>query len=281
VDGAADRRSLLIVRETDPVAPDAGLGTVTSAWFDAPICRNCDAPFDTPYCSQCGQKAARRFLWRDLGKESWERLRFFELRSVKTLRRLLLSPGTVAREYVMGRRTVHMHPLTLLIALVAVLVLLLAANQYFGHYGFSGKNSDVDRMAQRVMAYANWSFSLGIVAIFAGSWILFRGRLGYNAIEHAILSVYCQNLILAVIIVNLLPTLIWRSPDFIVWHKAVSRYSIPAIKLLIVGVAYRQFFLLDLRSQWPRLLGACLVYLGLSWVLLRAYAMAILWLVTR
>jgi hypothetical protein len=256
-------------------------GAVHQAWFDAPQCRNCGAALDTPYCGQCGQKAAKRLLWRDIGQETWDRVRLFELRSVRTVKRLFLAPGTVARAYVMGRRSAYMHPLTLLIALVAILVLLLAANQYFGHYGFAGKNSDVDRMAQRVMAYANWSFSLGIFAIFLSSWTVFRRRLGYNAIEHAVLAVYCQNLILAVIILNLLPTLIWRDPQFILLHKAASQYYISAIKLLIVTLAYRQFFLLRGRSDWPKLISACLIYLMLSWALLRLYALVILWLVSR
>lgn len=254
---------------------------VDPGWFDVPVCRNCDAALDTPYCSQCGQKAAKRLAWKDIGKESWERLRLFELDTVSTLGRLVLSPGRIAREYVMGRRAAHMNPLKLLIALVAVLVLMLAANQYFGHYAYSGRNSDVDRMAQRVMAYANWSFSLGILAIFLGSWTIFRRRLGYNFVEHVVLSVYCQNIILGVIILNLLPTLIWNSPEFILWHKAASQYYIYAVKLLIVSIAYKQFFLLDLKSDWPKLLSACLVYAALSWALLRIYALAILWIVNR
>ena len=172
-----------------------------------------------------------------------------------------------------------MQPVTLLIALVAVLVVMLAANRYFGYYGFSSRNADVDRMAARVIAYANWSFSLGIFAIFFASWSVFRHRLGYNAIEHAVLSIYCQNIILGVIIVNLLPTMIWRDPAFILWHKTASQYYISAIKLLIVALAYSQFFLLKPRSDWWKLLAACLIYAASGWVLLRIYAMAILWLV--
>ncbi len=263
--------------ESAPAIPDVA---IDAAWFDAPVCRNCGHALDTPHCGQCGQKAAKRFLWRDMAKETWERWRLFEIRSIRTVARLLVSPGKVARDYVMGRRSAHMHPLTLLVALVAILVLILAANQYFGVYGFAGKNSDIDRMGQRVMAYANWSFSLGIVAIFAGSWSVFRKRLGYNAIEHAILAVYSQNLILAVIIVNLLPTLIWRDPAFILWHKAASQYYLYAIKLLIVATAYRQFFLLKMRRDWGWLLLACILYAGVSWALLRVYALTILWIVS-
>jgi hypothetical protein len=254
---------------------------VEAGWFEVPLCRNCDAPLTTPYCSQCGQKAAKRFVWKDIGLETWDRVRLFEIAQARTVVRLVLSPGRVAREFVLGRRSAHMHPLKLMIALVAALVLILAANRYFGHYAFAGQNADVDRMAQRVMAYANWSFSLGIVAIFLGSWTVFGRRLGYNAIEHGVLSIFCQNIILAAIIINLLPTLIWRSPEFILWHKAASQYYLYAVKLLVVGAAYRQFFLLDFKADWPKLLLACLIYVGASWVLLRVYALAILWLVSQ
>ena len=110
---------------------------------------------------------------------------------------------------------------------------------------------------------------------------MFRKRLGYNAVEHAVLSVFCQNLILAAIIVNLLPTLIWRDAGFVLWHKAASQYYIYAIKLLIVASAYTQFFRLNLRTDWPRLLLACGIYVAISWALLRVYALGILWLVVR
>lgn len=245
------------------------------------MCRNCGAALATPHCGQCGQKKAKRFVWRDIGKETWDRVRLFELQSVRTAIRLVTSPGTIARDYVLGRRERHMHPLKLLIALVAVLALILAANRYFSVYAFEGRNSDVDRMAARVMAYANWSFSLGIVAIFAGSWTVFRKRLGYNAVEHAVLAIYCQAIILVLIILNLLPTLIWRDPAFTLWHKTAAQYYIPALKLVIVAAAYWQFFLLKLRHDWWRLGAACIVYAGVNWALLRLYALLILWLVSR
>lgn len=254
---------------------------IANAWFDVARCRNCGAEMHSPHCGQCGQKIAHRLSFHDIGKESWDRLRFFEVKSARTLRHLLFAPGGVAREYVQGKRTAHMNPLALLLALVAFLVLMLAANQYFQHFGFAGRNSDVDRMSQRVMAFANWSFSLGIFAIFLGSWITFRRRLGYNAVEHAVLAIYCQCITLALILVNLLPTLIWRDSAFIVAHKAASQYYMAALKLLIVGLAYKQFFLLELRRDWLRLLLACGIYAAASWLLLRAYAAAILWLVTR
>ncbi|RYE72366.1 MAG: DUF3667 domain-containing protein, partial [Oxalobacteraceae bacterium] len=253
---------------------------MSGGWFEEAICRNCDAPLASPYCGQCGQKAAQRLCLTDIGKESWERLRLFEKDSAQTLWRLIVSPGRVARDYVLGKRASHMHPLKLLVALVAVLVLVLAASRYFQHFDFTGRSRDVDLMAERVMAYANWSFTLGIVAIFLGSWIGFGRRLGYNAVEHGVLAVYCQNLILAVVILNLLPTLLWHDPAFVLTHKRVSGYYLNAIKLGVVAVAYAQFFRLELARDWPRLVFASLVYAFASWGLLRVYAAAILWIVT-
>lgn len=200
--------------------------------------------------------------------------------TAQTLCRLLFAPGKIARDFVLGQRSTNMHPLKLLVALVAALVLILAANRYFAHYEFAGENADVQRMAERVVAYANWSFSLGIFAIFMSSWVIFRRRLGYNATEHAVLAIYCQNAILALTIFNLLPTLVWNHAAFVVWHKAASQYYMFAIKLAIVGAGYRQFFLLHMASDWRKFLFACLLYAGLSWLFLRVYAATILWLVT-
>ena len=256
-------------------------GAMSAAWFDAPICRNCEKPLSTRYCAQCGQKAARRLTLRDIAKESWERIRLFEKDSVTTLWKLITSPGLVARDYVRGKRSSYMHPLKLLVALVAILVVVLAASQYFQHFAFAGRNGDVDRMAQRVIAYGNWSFTLGIVAIFLGSWMGFGRRLDYNLTEHAVLAICCQNLILTFVIVNLLPTLVWRDPHFVLLHKQASSYYLYAVKLGIVGLAYTQFFRLKLARDWPRLGLACLVYVLASWSLLRLYAAGILWFVGR
>ena len=273
-------RSVSATNETPLAGKDeCAAAPIGQSWFEASICRNCDAPLSTAYCAACGQKAARRLSFKDLAKESWERVRLFEKDSVKTLWRLFFQPGLVARDYVHGKRARYMHPLKLLVALVAILVLMLATNQYFERFDLVGRNGELDRMAQRVVAYANWSFTLGIAAIFLGSWIGFGRRLNYNAIEHAVLAIYCQNVILAIVIVNLLPTLVWHTPHFVLLHKQASAYYLYAIKLGIVAVAYTQFFRLRLARDWPRLVLACLIYALASWGLLRLYAAAILWIV--
>jgi hypothetical protein len=261
-----------------PVVTDVA---ASDAWFNEATCRNCGATLTSAYCGACGQKAARRFVWRDIRTETWDRVRVFELPWLSTLGKLIVAPGTVARDYVLGRRTVHMHPLKLLVATVAILVLVLAGSQYFSVYAEVDRDAVVKRMAGQVLAYSNWSFSLGILAIIAAARLSFGRRLGYNVIEVAVLAIYCQSIVLAFISINLLPTLIWHDPAFVLAHKAASQIYIPMLKTLIVAVGYRQFYLLSWRSDWPRLILACIMFFAINWALLRVYAWAILWLVSR
>lgn len=266
----------------DPGEPRAAAGPqlpihLDAAYFDAAVCRNCGAPLKTQYCGHCGQKKAARLEAGELRRETWQHWRLFEVGSARTLWRLITGPGDVAREYVMGRRKDHMHPLKLLLVLVALLVVLLNYGQWFSHFAYSTRDdAQVDRMVELVRTYANWSFTTGIFAIFAASWLVYRRRLGYNAMEHAVLAVYAQILVLAALVLNLLPTMIWNAPDFVSAYKEASKWYVYALKLLIVGLAFRQFFLVDLRHGWPRLAVALLVYAAASWLLLRLFAYAIL-----
>ncbi len=270
-----------------PTPAPASASRFDDAWFDAPVCRNCGAALGTmsdaqPHCPQCGQKRAVRFTVRDLRQETWERWRLFEFAMLRTLGRLVTGPGTVAREYVLGRRKDHAHPLKLLLVLVALMVLMIATNGFFDTYAFSIREDPaVARMGELVQAYANWSFSLSILAIFGTSYLVFHRWLGANAIEHAVLAVYCQCTIMAALLLGLLPTLVWDAPQFIGQYKVVFGNVMYAVKLLVVGVAFHQFFRLQLRRDWLRLVLALLAYAGASWLLLRGFARVVLWLVQR
>ncbi|HYM86376.1 MAG TPA: hypothetical protein VET30_06520, partial [Pseudoxanthomonas sp.] len=161
-----------------------------------------------------------------------------------------------------------------------LLVLMLNYNHFFAHHGYSTRaDVQIDRMTELVQGYANWSFTTGIFAIFAASCLVYRRRLGYNMLEHAVLAVYCQILVIVANLLNLLPTLVWNTPDFIASYKAASQYYMYAVKVLIIALAFKQFFLVDTRREWPRLVAALLVYLAISWLLLRLFAYTILFLV--
>jgi hypothetical protein len=244
--------------------------TVLATHFSRPLCHNCGHAQRTPFCPACGQQKAKRFDLAAIGSEAWQGWRVFELETVRAALALARYPGRVAREYVLGARKKHVHPLKLLLVAIGVLLLVLAQSRYL-----HSDDAQVSRAVELIRDYAKWSFSLGIVAIFAASQLVFRRREGFNATEHLVLAVYVHFLVIAASVVNLLPTLIWSLP----WHKSASAIYMDLVEAAIVMVAFRQFFQLDLRRDGARLLLAGALFAAIKWLLLRAYAWALVRLV--
>lgn len=254
----------------DPgTAPATGLRSLPdAAHFAAMRCHNCGAARLTPYCGECGQARARRFGLRSIGSEAWQNWRLFEVDLLKSAWRLLRQPGHVAREYVLGARKQHVHPLKLLLAAIGVQLLVLARGDYL-----DSATAGVSDVMELLRGWSNWSFSLGIVAILASSWLAFRRRGGYNATEHLVLATYCQFLVICGSVLNKLPILVWRAPEFLAAHKAASGWLMHGVGALILGLAFAQFFRLDLRRDTLRLAFAIAMYLAIKAALLRLYVM--------
>lgn len=256
--------------QTVPAGPPAS-ERPDAAHFDAAVCRNCNAILATAYCGLCGQKRARRLGVRSIGAEAWNSWRWFEMSLVRGALRMLRSPGTVAREYVLGARTRHVHPLKLLVAAIGVLLLVLGRSRYL-----DSSNQHVSQAMALVRSYANWSFSLGIVAIALASMLAFRGR-GYNRVEHLVLAAYTHVVVIGASIVNLLPTLVWRAPEFLQAHKRAAATCMGVLEVLIVLFAFAQFFRVDWRRDAWRLALAAVVFFAGKWALMRLYA----WLLVK
>jgi len=98
----------------------------------AAVCANCGAELHGRFCAACGQESKpldppiRHFI----GEFAQE---FFDVdgRLLKTLRRLLFSPGFLTREHVEGRRIAWLSPLKLyLLASVAMFTVSALAGSY-------------------------------------------------------------------------------------------------------------------------------------------------------
>ena len=251
--------------DAEPVLPSAG-------HFAAAVCRNCAAPLHGPHCSQCGQKKAGRIGAASLRTEIWEKLRVFELDQLQSTLRLVTGPGRVARDYVLGVRKRHTHPLKLLLLAIAVLLIVLAQTRYL-----HSSNVQVSRIMETVRKYAEWSFSLGLAAIWLASLAGFRRCGGYNATEHLVLALYTHFVIILANIANQLPLLLLRSPAWLAWHKHWSGWYMDAAELGLVLLALSQFFLVDLRRQWWRLAIAGAAFVVTKKLLLYFYA----WLLVK
>lgn len=245
---------------------------LSDAFFTEALCRNCDAALTGPHCAQCGQKKAGRIGVNSVRTEIWEKLRLFEMDLLQSALRLVTGPGKVARDYVYGVRKRHAHPLKLLLLAIAVLLVVLAQTRYL-----HSANVQVTKVMETVRKYAEWSFSLGLVAIWLASMIGFRRRLGFNAVEHLVLALYTQFVIILANIVNQLPLLALRSPTWLAAHKQWSGWYMDLVEPAIVVIAFAQFFVVDLRRQWWRLAVAVTVFVAAKKLLVHAYA----WLLVK
>lgn len=247
---------------------------VTDEFFKTPVCRNCGAALDKPYCGSCGQKQADRFGSRHLRKEAWEKIRWFEGDMLKAALKVALRPGTVAREYVLGKRQSHTHPLKLLLAAIVLLLIVIAQTDYLG-----SDNETLSRAIELVQAYSKWSFSLGIVAILIASNFTFWKRHGFNFTEHLILATYTHFVILCASIINLLPLMVRTSPELVARHRFYTSYYMDFVEVGIVLLSFGQFFRVDWRRQWwwPAI-GAAIFYVTKEG-LLYLYARAVIRLV--
>ena len=78
-------------------------------------CRNCSAPLDGPFCSQCGQKHHEHLdpSLREIAHEAGEELLHVDGKLLETARLLLTRPGELTREFLAGRRARYVSPLRL------------------------------------------------------------------------------------------------------------------------------------------------------------------------
>lgn len=110
----AERRVLSQVTKHSPPASDAA------------VCRNCGAPWVGQYCPVCGQRSPVRVLtlW-ELIKEATDDLTHSDSRVWRTLFPLMLKPGLLTREYLLGRRARYLPPFRLYLVLSVLCFLTL------------------------------------------------------------------------------------------------------------------------------------------------------------
>jgi hypothetical protein len=94
---------------------------------DSAFCHNCGIRLTGPYCSACGQRALPLSLtFHDFFHEFTQELLNVDGRIFQTIRRLLLSPGFLTREYLQGRRARWMAPLRLYLTFSVIFFALSA-----------------------------------------------------------------------------------------------------------------------------------------------------------
>lgn len=141
-------------------------GAVADALFDTGLCLNCRAALTGPFCAQCGQKKAGRIGRATVRQEAWARFRWFEWGLVRHALRVLPHPGTMAREYVLGMRKDHLHPLSLLCLAIGFLLVVLGHTDYLKPELPSEAAARMYALSDRIRASKTFQHGVAFAAIF-------------------------------------------------------------------------------------------------------------------
>ena len=138
----------------------------------AATCANCGAALQGRFCSACGQEAkpldppVRHFV-----KEFAQELFDIDGRQIRSLRRLVFSPGFLTREYVEGRRAPWLSPLKLY---------LLCSVAAFAMFAIAGSDAGIkiqiqttaqDEAQFRTLGYANAQELAAAIGAARETWL--------------------------------------------------------------------------------------------------------------
>ncbi|WP_286265276.1 DUF3667 domain-containing protein [Thalassotalea atypica] len=77
-------------------------------------CQNCFAPTEGPFCSRCGQEVESRltYFWTVI-LHILDDIFSFDSRAARTVKPLLINPGFLTNQYILGRRVFYVPPIKL------------------------------------------------------------------------------------------------------------------------------------------------------------------------
>jgi hypothetical protein len=174
-------------------------------------CANCGAQREGPFCHACGQRhRGERLTVRRVLRDLTTRLLDLESGFFHTVYRLTVAPGTVARDYVAGRRQRYVGPATylLVITTLSILAFALVKDDYVRFMEATwitalpeeildaaqstGESDAFAATLTRWLSQGTLYLSLFMAGFFAilMRWVLPRWRQHYNVAETWVFAIY-------------------------------------------------------------------------------------------
>ena len=212
-------------------------------------CLNCDAALTAgqSFCGSCGQKAtSHRLTMHEIGHDLLHAFVHVDRSIVSLVRQLAARPGSVARDYVQGRRARYFGPFAFLVIVVGLATGLMTLAGFRSVIDLSDRGAVVTDFLQR---HLNLVILLQ-VPLLAAVCGLFFPKAEANFAERLVLVAYTSSLRALVSTLVLLP--IWyflRASD-----RATAWIAIPFVIVWLVyfGVAAAQFYPGDRRVLFAK-----------------------------
>ena len=166
-------------------------------------CKNCKTTFEGNFCNNCGQSAKTHklsfhYLWYEFQHGFFQ----FDRGIVYTAQQLFTRPGHSIREFIEGKRVIHVKPISLVILLATIYGILY-------HYFHINALMDSDEVLSTedlglltkvndwIATHFVWGTLISIPFMALGSFIVFKKQ-GYNYVENFILNTFVAVLLLFV-----------------------------------------------------------------------------------
>jgi hypothetical protein len=241
-------------------------------------CLNCETMLtaDDHYCPTCGQKTdTHRLTIQHIFHEFFHAFTHADKGFLGMLADLLLKPGTVAREYVKGKRKKYFSPFTFFILSIGVLVF---SSHYFKTFEEHHKadphvlaqlsgNEAAKKQYLRIIERANNTtdfvghhmntIAMLVVPFYAFvGWIFFRRR-GYNYSEILVAYILFQSVISLFMAAAIVPWLMkFKDQPFFYYGYGVFLL----LSSLYVGIGLYHF--LGFKKRWSIILTTLVVLLA-------------------
>lgn len=196
---------------------------------------------DHRFCCRCGQRTdLERLTLGEIGHEFVHALVHADRSVAALLRSLLLRPGVVAREYVLGKRRRYFGPFATLVILLGVATLLSEL------VGFESITSDarLNALQNFINRHVNVVVFLQVPLLALLCWLLFR-RDRFNLAEHTVLVAYTFCLRAILFIFFILPYAYFFHPS-----TGFVGYLLWALWSVYFGVAAAQFYAGNRFASW-------------------------------
>lgn len=158
-------------------------------------CKNCATEFEGKFCPSCGQKAkTKRITSKAVFEDVRRSLIHYDRGFFYTVLQLLWRPGHAVREYLQGKRVMHVKPIKFMLWATAlnflVFHLLRLDQDIIGAISEQqGKNMAGMKFTQYIFDHPALLLFLMIPNIAFFSWLYFRKQ-GFNYAEHFVLNAY-------------------------------------------------------------------------------------------
>ena len=238
------------------------------------ICKNCQQEYIASFCNHCGQRTAHRITLAHVSHDVMHLFLHADKGIFHFMKRIITSPGYMAREYINGKRKIF-NPYQYLLLSIGVIIFLMVQSGFYEQMEHmnDGNLKGASQAMKTTMAEFNYMMkkhtnvityvSLPLFAFF--SWMLFRKR-GNNFAEHLTLLVFIMSQINTLNAVFMLGGMVAKV-------SAIQTAAITLVLSIVCStITYSQFYKLSVfNAAWKGILVYLLFYSAQMLIMLTGF----------